>query len=453
MKAHARWVAGLVAGLGLANSALADPDRYDTRQPDGSRKTVIEVLPATDLQGSLDRLPMAGDAPAKPPVRVIDVGAPANAAPRVVDVGPQPQAQPVPLNMWAEVDLLEWWYRGSSIPPLVTAGSPLDTIPGAIGQSGTRILYGGSRTDPEGTPGGRGRLGGWLTGTPFGWEIGGFYTQPQEQIGAFNSNDFAVLARPFYDAFVGTPASLLFGAAGAFQGTITTHTRTTFWGAEAIATAAMDTEGALAGFVGYRYLQMSDDLSVIGQYTLGPGGLAFANGISLLPGATGLVGDRVFTRNEFSGGQLGLKYHACYGRFGFDLRGSLAVGVGSERVTLQGETNTVDAGGTIRSGPGGLLIEPSNGGVYGRDLLTVVPEVGARLSYMIVPGVSLHAGYDFLYWASVARAGDQLDHAVDTRQMPSSAGFTGGPGFRPISPLRDTAFWAQGFNVGVRVDY
>jgi hypothetical protein len=70
-----------------------------------------------------------------------------------------------------------------------------------------------------------------------------------------------------------------------------------------------------------------------------------------------------------------------------------------------------------------------------------------------MPGVSLHAGYDFLYWASVARAGDQLDNAVDTRQMPSSGNFTGGPGFRPVSPLRDTAFWAHGFSVGVRVEY
>jgi len=358
--------------------------------------------------------------------------------------------EPCGPTVWAEADYLMWWYRGGSIPPLVTAGSALDTVPGALGQPGTRVLYGGGRTESEWLPGARARVGG-SAGGPVGWELGGFYTRPQDETGVFGSSD--VLARPYYDALLATPSSLLFGAAGAFEGTVTTHTRTTFWGAEANGTATMSPDGAHTAFLGYRYLQMTDDLSVAGRYTLGPGGLAFVNGISLLPGATGLIADRVRTRNEFHGGQLGWKYQGGYGRFGLDVRASVAVGVGSERIHLEGSTQTVDADGTVRTAPAGLLVLPSNAGQYGRDMLTVVPEVGVRLSMCIVPGVSVHAGYDFLYWAQVARAGDQLDHVVDPRQLPSSGGFTGGPGFRPVSPLRDTAFWAHGVNVGVRFEY
>jgi hypothetical protein len=423
MRTHTRWVASLLTGLGLAAPLVADPTRFDTVGPDGQRTTVIDVRPTTDLSAAPGE---RHDAWAASPVW-----------------GPK---------FWAEADYLQWWYRGGSLPPLVTTGSPTDPIPGALAEPGTVVLFGGGRTEPEWTPGGRVRLGGTANGS-FGWEVGGFYTRPQSESGAFLSAGLPVLARPYFDSFLVTPASLLFGAAGAFDGLVTVNTRTAFWGLEANGTCALDDCGTHTAFVGYRYLQMTDELSVSGQYILGPGGLAFANGVSLLPGATGLIGDHVRTHNEFHGAQIGWKYHGGYGRFGLDLRTSVAVGVGEERVDLNGTTQTVDADGTIRTAPAGLLVQASNAGRYGRDVLTVVPEVGVRLSACLMPGVSVHAGYDFLYWASVARAGDQLDHVVDTRQAPFSGSFTGGPGFRPVSPLRDTAFWAHGLNVGLRVEY
>jgi hypothetical protein len=441
MSTRTRWLAGILAGLGLTAPALADPTparRFDAAGPDGQRMTVVDVLPTTDIS------------------------VPPPAGPRVVDVAPAPAAaaeacpELAPAcgpKFWAEADYLQWWYRGGSLPPLVTAGSPLDPIPGALAQPGTRVLFGGGRAEPEWVPGGRLRFGG-SAGGRFGWEAGGFYTRPQSESGSFDSGGVPVLARPFYDAFAVTPASLLFGAAGAFSGQVTTTTRTAFWGLEANATCALDECGTHTGFVGYRYLQMTDELAIAGRYQVGEGGLAFVNGVSLLPDATGLIGDRVRAHNEFHGAQVGWKYHGGYGRFGLDVRTAVAVGVGSERVDLNGTTQSVDADGTIRTAPAGLLVQASNAGRYGRDLLTVVPEVGVRLTACVMPGVSVHAGYDFLYWASVARAGDQLDHVVDTRQAPFSGSFTGGgPGFRPVSPLRDTAFWANGLNVGVRVEY
>jgi hypothetical protein len=67
--------------------------------------------------------------------------------------------------------------------------------------------------------------------------------------------------------------------------------------------------------------------------------------------------------------------------------------------------------------------------------------------------VQLFAGYDVLYWARVARAGDQVDLGQDPRQNPSSFTFTGDRGTRPAVLLRDTDFWAQGLSFGVRVEY
>lgn len=466
MKTHARWLAGLLAGLGLVGRGWADPAdsdpvpirRLDSLRADGTRQTVIEILPTTQVEGPPTELPPADhpDPPAPPvpptPVRPTPIPPAAPVPPTVVGVEPMfvPGFGP---NLWAEVDYIQWWYRGGFLPPLVTAGSPSDPIPGALGQPGTRVLYGGGPVDSEWSPGGRARLGGFFGGAPVGWEVGGFYTVPQEAIGVFGSGAVPVLARPFFDTFLATPASLLFGAPGAFEGLIATRTRTSFWGLEANGVAALEPDGSLIGFAGYRYLQMTDEVAVGGRYTLGPGGLAFVNGLGLLTGATGTIEDRVRARNEFHGAQVGGRYRGEYGPFGVEVRASVAVGLGTERVNLEGSTQTVDADGTRRTAPAGLLVQPSNAGQYGRDRLTVVPEVGTRVFVRVSPNVCLHAGYDFIYWASVARAGDQLDYAVDTRQAPFSGNFTGGPGFRPISPVRDTAFWAHGFNVGVRLEY
>jgi hypothetical protein len=445
MHSAARRLTVLLAGLGLAGPAPADPARaepapphrrYETTTSGGTRKTVIELEPA------------GGEAAPGPPA------APVPPAPAGPPDGPfVAEACAGGPRVWAEVDYLQWWYRPGAVPPLVTAGSLLDPVPGALGQPGTRVRYGNGPGTAEGTGGARARVGGWAAGGPVGWEVGGFYTVPQEQRGAFAPTGGDVLARPFFDALLNTPSSLLFGAPDAFDGSVSTFTRTTFWGLEANGLAAMSPDGAHTAFAGYRFLRMTDELAVSGRYLLGPGGLAFVNGVSLLPGATGLVEDRVFTRNEFHGGQVGWKYHGGFGRVGVDVRAAVAVGVGSERVDLAGSTRTVDADGVVRTAPAGLLVQASNAGRYGQDRLTVVPEVGARVSVCLAPGVSVHAGYDFLYWASVARAGDQLDHVVDTRQLPSGGTFTGGPGFRPVSPLRDTAFWAHGFNFGVRFEY
>jgi Putative beta barrel porin-7 (BBP7) len=440
MKFRARWFASLLAGLGpvcpsFADSEPSDPTpvrRYETTAPNGLRKRVIEILPVTEV-----------DAPPAP------VAAPTPAL--IVEPG---FAESQGRIIWAQADFLQWWYRGGSVPPLVTAGSPLDPIPGALAQPGTRVLYGGGQAETQWASGGRGRIGGYVDGSPLGWDVGGFYLLPQTTSGLFSSAAGPVLARPFYDAFLVTPSSLLFGAAGAFQGSVTVTTRTSFWGLEANASVALDGEGKNTVFVGYRYLQMTDDLQVSGRYNLDAGGLAFINGLGLLTGATGNISDRVKTTNEFNGATLGWKYHGGFGRAALDLRASVAVGVGSERVRLEGLTQTADADGTPRSAASGLLVQASNAGVYGRDLMTVVPEVGARLSYMVAPGISLFGGYDFLYWASVMRAGDQLDHVIDTRQLPSSGNFvSGAPGFRPISPLRDSAFWAHGVSVGVQFEY
>jgi hypothetical protein len=74
-----------------------------------------------------------------------------------------------------------------------------------------------------------------------------------------------------------------------------------------------------------------------------------------------------------------------------------------------------------------------------------------NLGYSISPNFRVFAGYSFLYWTEVARAGEQVNLRVDARQLPTRAG--PGVGVDPQFILRTNDFWAQGVSVGLQLRY
>ena len=486
MNIRARALATLLAGLGWAAPVLAGPDGdgWAPRKPAPQPTIVIRragheavappaVLPPAAIEvpeipdppkvpdppkmpDMPDKLPTPDEVadepppPAMPGKASINPTEPAPAAPAAPMTGATPAGHPGS-GLWAEVGYLQWWYRGSALPPLVTAGSLADPRAGALGQPGTRVLFGGGQSGTEWANGVRVRVGGpvdpW---SPYGWELGGFYTQPQAGGAAFASRDFPVLARPFYDPAAGTSEAFAFGVTGLVDGQVSVRTRTTFWGLDALATAQVSESHQ--AFAGLKYLEMTDELEVLTQDRVGAIG-TFLNGTFLPAGTFEAQGDRFTVRNQFHGAQAGWRFRHGFGRVGVDVRAALSVGVTSQRLTTSGGTQTVDPLGVARTAGAGLLALPSNSGQFERDRCTAIPELGARVTYEVKPGVSLFAGYDVLYWCNVARAGDQVDLGQDVRQNPSSPTFTGERPSRPAVLLRDTDFWAHGFTFGVRVEY
>ncbi len=61
-------------------------------------------------------------------------------------------------------------------------------------------------------------------------------------------------------------------------------------------------------------------------------------------------------------------------------------------------------------------------------------------------------GYDFLYWSSVARPGDQIDRTVNSTQIAPRTGPFTGPA-RPAFEFKNTDYWAHGVNFGVEFRY
>ncbi len=77
------------------------------------------------------------------------------------------------------------------------------------------------------------------------------------------------------------------------------------------------------------------------------------------------------------------------------------------------------ANGVTRNFVGGLLAEPSNIGSFHKDQFSVVPQVDLTLSYHIDQHWRIFGGYDFLYWSSVVRPGQQIDRTLDETQIPN----------------------------------
>src|SRR5262249_39724063 len=125
-------------------------------------------------------------------------------------------------------------------------------------------------------------------------------------------------------------------------------------------------------------------------------------------------------------------------------------------VNIDGQTMFFQpAGNLVSTQSGGLLALPTNMGGHTRTVFSVVPELGLNLGYQLTDHIRIFAGYTVLYWTHVARPGQQIDRTINSNQLPTIAGpgsLGGGPP-RPMLSIRDTAFWAQGVNLGAELTW
>lgn len=373
------------------------------------------------------------------------------AEPALQDIAPTAERTRRP-PMWLNVEYLLWWTRNTNVPPLVTRGELSDPVPGALGQPYTKILYGGDKTNInfEDRHGGRFTFGMPIDADGvYGIEASYLFLTARAVGAAFSSPGSPVLAQPFFNTLTHAEDSSLVTYPGLIEGSISVRSTSFLDGAEANGTVKLwDREGMrLAVLTGFRYLSLHEDLQVND----------LSNGVAQLPplpppapgpGAFFVVQDRFATWNDFYGGQLGLKTDLQYRRLQFQLFGKVAIGDTRELSQIAGHTYTNYP--TLLDVPAGLYALSSNSGRFARNAFTVVPEVGTSLGLRITDRLSLHAGYNFLYWNQVARPGSQIDLDLNPHLIPTSTsyGIPGGPA-RPAAGVRSSDFWAQGLTVGL----
>jgi hypothetical protein len=343
-------------------------------------------------------------------------------------------------KVWANVETLLWWMRPGPLPAMVTRGSNADAIPGALGQPGTRVIYGGGVNDVEyGSQAGfRFNIGGWIDDNhDFGLEFGGigFRSNNGDSFFADGPNLYVPVTVPGVNA----PGTFIVSdPVAGYSGRLNITNEMQLWGMEA---------NALGNFLrsdvwsfsmigGFRYLDLSERLT-----------MEIYSADTLLGGSLTAT-DNFRTRNQFYGGQAGIQADMTMGRWFASLRTTVALGATHHTRDARGlSSGDAPPAGTF---PNGVFVQPTNSGRYTGGDFSIVPQVGLKLGMDVLPFLRIFAGYDFLYWTNVVRPGNQIDSMVNFSQ---SFGGTLAGSPHPTPMIRTSDFYAQGLSLGLQLRY
>jgi len=349
---------------------------------------------------------------------------------------------------FASFEYQHFWSKPRSVPPLVTTdnpATPLNSGPpdftpiGLTLNSPTgQLLLGNENIGGDRQSAGRLTVGWWLDDG--GSRAVAFRTYGSEGaafLRNYDSNSTTPLGRPFFnsDPLVNAQDALVVAHPALNRpGSIGVRGDNEFLGADAYFRTLVDSghnyRVDLLG--GYRFNRIDDDLLITTHIN-----------------ASGLLVDMVDlfdVSNQYHAGDLGVYgewYHDCWT---LSMMGKIGVGNMHERIAISGYNVINDSVTTA----GGLLTQPTNIGVYKRDVLVWSPEANVKLAYAFTDRMSLTVGYTFMYWTRAATAGDQIDFNVNASQL------TGGTLVGPPDPqfrFNDTDYWVQSVDIGFSWNY
>lgn len=365
-------------------------------------------------------------------------------------------------RVWVSGEFLLWKMRGSYSPPLITVG-PSNLFEAGLDDPGTVIAFGGRRLNHDILPGARLTAGLWLNDSrTVGAEVSYFFLKKKTfrlQLSASGLVGTQAISRPYIFVDLSAPPRIItfetaspiavprrfpessppFFASGTGTGTYSSRLQ----GAEASIIYRLGVVRCcrLTLLTGFRYLDLNEALTVE-DYSDVNFGTPFAHHQS--------VTDQFATRNQFYGGQAGLRSTLSRGRLSLELSGTIALGSNHQTVNISGNRTFTPLGSLVFSpafnSPFGILATPTNVGSYSRNRFGLVPEVRASLGFDLTDAIRPFIGYQFLYWNRVVMPGEQIDRFINT-SFPNL-----GPR-RPEFNFRDTTFWAQGLTTGVRLRF
>ncbi len=369
-------------------------------------------------------------------------------------------------RFWFDTDYLLWWTKRQAVPsPLVTTG-PANNPKGLglFGQSDTTVLFGDHSQNYDTLNGLHFDAGMWLD-REHRWGVEGSYFVLERGASSFAANSNAngnfgpggnnVLAQPLVNAQNGQEFTEVISAPGAFTGGVTgsTHSRLQGWELNALANAYRSTGFSIDLILGFRALDLDEDLQLSTTFTsISPNLPLTFQGQPVAEGDSESTFDRFGTQNHFYGPQFGGKMEWTSDRFSFSLMGKLAMGVSQEVVQADGTSSLIAPGSTMTV-PGGVLVQSTNSGRSYHEDFAVVPEVGITVGYQFNDHLEAHVGYSFLYWDEVVRPGNQIDRVVDPALIPTDPGFGNSTTNRPAVQFNRTDYWAHGFDLGLGFRY
>lgn len=361
---------------------------------------------------------------------------------------------------WAGAEALLWFEKKEQFPAnLVTTGLPTDAVPGALGQPNTLGFAKPGSVSFGPFAGLRLFAGAWLDPQQIlGVEASGFVLQQQGRNFAFTStiggNPLLALRR--FDAPGNSPDAFVIASPSTKNGGIAVQTDSQLWGADANVSHTFFWSHCfrLVGLFGFRYLDLSEALSIQTRSMAVDGSAVSFLGQNFAAPAYELTADRFHARSQFFGGQVGLRGEYYFSHFFVSAIGKLALGQTDEVMNALG-ISTLQIGATpVLRSAGGLYALPSNSGRFVNQDFGIVPELQLKGGVLLTRWLRATIGYDILYWSHVLRAGNALDLTVDARQVPTSPSYQPGAAAHSPQPAFNTSgFWVQGLTLGLEFTY
>jgi hypothetical protein len=284
-----------------------------------------------------------------------------------------------------------------------------------------------------------------------------FWVAPSTATFAASAPPYTLLARPFTNVNPNTPnvglgsSSEVIAGPGVATGNVVATLKSTVWGAEVNYRRYLmgSCQARLDLLVGYRYLDVSETLTITETFNRVPGSNL---GIGV-PAQMGLITDQFHTQNQFNGGQIGAAGTFQRGRWSLDGRSTIAFGTVYQTAEISGLQVLAFPNGTVQGTPGGLLAVPgANIGRFSQTKFAVVPEIGVNIGYQVTQHMKVFVGYNFLYLSSAVRPGNVIDTNIDAARVPNllPAG-SGAPltAIHPVPTLNTSGYFIQGISFGL----
>jgi hypothetical protein len=371
-----------------------------------------------------------------------------------------------PTKWYARADYLLWWTKNDRAPVLVTTGpervrndpfNPANNTVGQLDQPDTTILDDGHLRRGA-FSGGRFTFGYYLDDCgEKAIEVSGFFLAPSSSSFTADSFGFPVLTRPFLAVNPGGGEDAQrVSFPGQVCGRVSVRSPSQLWGAEAnlLCQWCCGCNWRVDPLVGARFLALHESLNITEDLIIATN---LPDGQSFLSGARATVFDQFSARNQFYGGQVGIEGRWQRDRWTVDGRFKLALGVSEETLTVKGFQDVLFGNGVRQTFVGGLLALNSNIGQFDRDRFAVVPEFSVSVGYYLTERLRALLGYNFLYWSSVVRPGDQIDRGLDVNRIPNflppGVMAPAAADLRPARLFIPSDFWAQGLTFGLEYRY
>jgi hypothetical protein len=355
------------------------------------------------------------------------------------------EAPPGGGRLWFTSEYLLWFVRGdpSHFPLVTTDLKPGANLSGNLASPTAIVLFGGSNINYNAVSGTRQALGGWLDcDRHLGIEINGLLLGRSTTSFFAGSNQVGnpPLYLPAFFVSAGREDKLVVAdARQQFAGNVGIDSSLRLWGVEldGIWNVVRSDAWSVSLASGFRYLDQEESLNLQVSRT------------HLTDGTLLSLTDSFQTRNQFYGLQLAARSSYTFGPITLRLTAETALGSTRQVVTIRGASMQTGAAPF----PGGFFTQPSNIGQQKGNAFSAIPEVSGRVDYHVTSWLTLFAGYDFLFWSSVVRPGEQIDHNLNQTQNPFfGTGTLVGPA-RPMPLFARTDFAASGLIFGLQLIY